>query len=992
MKSVIAPSLDHAEFLSPGAEPRIAPFWFWNCAMSEELVRLQVQQMAHAGIGGFFIHARQGLTLPYLSDEWFARVRVAVEAARAAGIEAWLYDEYPYPSGIAGGLVTANHPEFRERTLQRRSFDVRGGQAVREEMPLGRLVSALAYPVENGKVLWEGAIDVRSKCGVVLTRQQFWLWPMAHIPYNEKRFMADEGRLVLTWTPPPGEWRIFAGIETEARGFKYYDCFFDPLQPGATEEFIRLTHDRYAETVGEYFGSTIPGIFTDETEPPAWSPVIEAEFGLDLAQLLPALHHDDHPRATEVRLRFRECALRLFQERWEAPIARWCAAHNLVWTAEKPTYRPAQFLAIAQPATDAGHRRLGAGPENLESAMLRANHRAAMAAAEQSGTEKVRCECFHSMGWGATLQDQKWQIDWLAVQGVNRFSPHAFYATSSGLTKHDAAPSFFTETPAWKHFHLLADYAARLSLAMSSGHEHARIAVLYPAESLWARDEHSREAMKDCDWLMNTLLAEHLMFHPVDALALLRAEAGPGSLRLGHTRYEVLLVPPLSVITPQTEQAIGAAIAAGMKVMMAEPLGNAANDVMTSPGVTPIFDRTLWISHLEPHRVVSLQNSEGNEAHGLWMLHRETEEQHLLFIANTEDKAIEAVVEISVDAVAWEHWCLENGSSVPLGVTAEEDRVRWTHRFEPLGSALFVARKLRDNTARIEAVAQESVLPLATEGEWSITLDRPNALRLNRWRIVCDGDDWADANRDDNHLAEVEALPLQYLDQRVKEVRQQCEREGETTVWYRRHVLCEIVPDNLALLIENGAIDGEWELFINGVSVERDAFSAIEYHGADKIACSVAHLFQRGKNTLALRVGAAPLWGGLRTPLHLLGDFALGGTDNRTLVSLPDTSRFNDLVAAGFPHFSGAVTYRKVLPSSAFAGYTAIALPAGFTDIAQVKVGDVVLGVRAWSPYQWKLPVERGETIALEIEVTNTLLPFVEGQIWHVQTQKPHKV
>jgi hypothetical protein len=200
------------------------------------------------------------------------------------------------------------------------------------------------------------------------------------------------------------------------------------------------------------------------------------------------------------------------------------------------------------------------------------------------------------------------------------------------------------------------------------------------------------------------------------------------------------------------------------------------------------------------------------------------------------------------------------------------------------------------------------------------------------------------------------------------------------------------VPDNLALLIENGAIDGEWELFINGVSVERDAFSAIEYHGADKIACSVAHLFQRGKNTLALRVGAAPLWGGLRTPLHLLGDFALGGTDNRTLVSLPDTSRFNDLVAAGFPHFSGAVTYRKVLPSSAFAGYTAIALPAGFTDIAQVKVGDVVLGVRAWSPYQWKLPVERGETIALEIEVTNTLLPFVEGQIWHVQTQKPHKV
>ena len=116
---------------------------------------------------------------------------------------------------------------------------------------------------------------LRDEFGVVLTRELFWYWPMAHIPYNEKRFMADEGRLVLEWTPPAATGKFSLRLRREQRGFKYFDCFFDPLHPGAAAEFIRLTHERYAQAVGEFFGNTIPGIFTDETEPPAWSPHIE---------------------------------------------------------------------------------------------------------------------------------------------------------------------------------------------------------------------------------------------------------------------------------------------------------------------------------------------------------------------------------------------------------------------------------------------------------------------------------------------------------------------------------------------------------------------------------------------------------------------------------------------------------------------------------------------------------------------------------------------
>ena len=187
--------------------------------MNEDPVRLQMRQMADAGCGGFFIHPRQGMTLPYLSKTYFARVRLAVEEAKRYDLEVWLYDEHPYPLGIAGGLVTANRPELRERTLDKTEFGAHGGETLRREFELGRVVSALACPVENGAIDWEHCVDLRGEIGVVLTREQFWYWPMGHIPTNEKRFMADKGKLVLEWSAPAGEWQVFVVIEREVRGF-----------------------------------------------------------------------------------------------------------------------------------------------------------------------------------------------------------------------------------------------------------------------------------------------------------------------------------------------------------------------------------------------------------------------------------------------------------------------------------------------------------------------------------------------------------------------------------------------------------------------------------------------------------------------------------------------------------------------------------------------------------------------------------------------------
>lgn len=955
-------SLSRAAFDAPDARSRMAPFWFWNCAMPPDRVRRQVRQMAEAGCGGFFIHPRQGLTLPYLSDEWFERVSLAVEEASRYGLQVWLYDEYPYPSGIAGGLVTANRPETKARILEGAEFSASG--AIRREFTLGRLVCALAYPEKDGVIDWEAPLDLRSRFGVVLTREQFWYWPMPPITTNDKRFMADEGRLVLETELPAGQWRLFVAVEKEFRGFKYYDCFVDPLVPGAADEFIRVTHERYAERLGEYFGTTIPGIFTDETEA-GYSPEVEKALAgkVRLERDWPALRREEHPRAREVRLAMRECALRLFHERWEEPIAAWCEQHGLIWSAEKPVWRPSQFWHVHQPATDAGHRRVGEAPEPL-TAQLRANHRAALAAAEQCGTTEVRCENFHSLGWGATLQDQKWATDWLAVQGVNRFTPHAFYATSAGLKKHDAAPSFFVENPYWPHFKLLADYTGRLSAALSNGRDKARIALLYPTASLWSGKEEASTARAGLEQLMNQLLAAHHIFHPVDAHAILLGLPHEGALEMGLARYDTLLVPPLGGADDGIRIAVEKARAAGLRVIESD-----------------------WLAQLESGRALSIQDEAGQEIEALWAAWREAEGQETLFLANTASSTVQARVRLQTSVLRWDVWDLENGGARPFTAEVNAGSSQFQVELPALGSLLLVGYSPEAEPAEESPTSLQSA-PLDVTGLWDITQDRPNALRLNRWRVANSRGDNSGII-DDSTWEEVTAVPLYYRDTTKGGWKHQLERQEGVPVWYRRTVDCEVVPEDLQLLVENGAIAGDWQLFVNGHAVPATAFAPLEYNGDDKQAAAIAKWFRVGPNVLAFRVENAPEMGGLVTPLHLIGEF---GLRDRTLVASPTQAEFNQPALAGLPHYSGTVTYRRRLEAQAWAGASHLELPAGFREIAEVRLNGGALGVRAWSPYLFQLPAELNGPVDLEIRVTNTLLPFYEGQQWDAPTHRGRNV
>ena len=76
------------------------PFWSINSKLDVGEIKRQISEMNDFGLGGFIFHARAGLETPYLSDEWFEAVGVALEKAKELGLKDTRFSN---PHGLPAG-------------------------------------------------------------------------------------------------------------------------------------------------------------------------------------------------------------------------------------------------------------------------------------------------------------------------------------------------------------------------------------------------------------------------------------------------------------------------------------------------------------------------------------------------------------------------------------------------------------------------------------------------------------------------------------------------------------------------------------------------------------------------------------------------------------------------------------------------------------------------------------------------------------------------
>lgn len=582
------------DFQNPTAFYRIKPFWFWNGDMNPQEIRHQIHEMKAKGLGGFFLCARQGLQVPYLSDRWFEACKLAVEAAREEGLEVWLYDEYPYPSGMSGGEVTLRHPEAVQTYIVPTVFEVKAGEEIYREMAWASVVYAKAIPLRDGTPVWNEAADISGEIGIIQTQQIYQRTGLT--AYNDKRYFSYGPQKTLSWKAPADApaYRVVILQQRRIDDFKYYGTFLDPCNREAVKTFIETTHEGYRKAIGEYFGTVVKGMFSDETgflSQIPWSnqlvePFLE-KYGYDIREHLAALYCTDYPDARRIRYDFYQLAHEVFRSAYHEQIAQWCGENHLLYCTEVPSMRGTTQLYSTVPGGDCAHEKLGKPLDwmlNKDFRSYRSNAKQVSSWKRQNNVDYAMIESFHSVGWSMTMQDAKWMLDKLAIFGVNLYNFHAYYYTIDGITKHDAPPSQFIQNPYWKHYRQLGDYVGRLGAWVTNTETTTRTAILDPVTSQWVRlgnplhgfayggkdpaEEKELSAISE-DWLtlLKAMLYSHMEYEHLDPERLSLCQVENGTVKIGRAVYDTIVLPPVTTLETGALSALEEFIAQGGRVV-----------------------------------------------------------------------------------------------------------------------------------------------------------------------------------------------------------------------------------------------------------------------------------------------------------------------------------------------------------------------------------------------------------------------------------------
>ncbi len=452
----------YENFNTPPVSYSTAPLWVWNDQVTEEKIETQLKEFKKQGIHMVFIHPRPGLITEYLSREWFELAKYAVGRAKELDMKIWLYDENSYPSGFAGGHVPAMMPE---------SYNQGAGLQVYKTEYL--------TPEDSGKYF------------LILKRigDRF-----ANITHGIHHYYGQPGDF-YTYS----KW-YYPANEAWFGGWSYVDL----LAKGVTEKFIKLTMRDYENTIGEDFGSMVPGIFTDEPNINTrggnqlvirWTPDLfdrfEEKYGYQLQTYLPSLIENigDYKN---IRHDYYALLLDLFIVRWAKPWFDYTESKNLQWTGHywehvwpNPKHggdNMAMYAWHQIPGIDMLFNTEEDRPDQF------GNVRAVKelsSVANQMGRHRSLSETYGGAGWELSFEDMKRLGDWEYALGVNFMNQHLSHMTIKGARKRDYPQSMSYHTPWWDNYHVLNDYFHRLSFALSSGEQKNRILILEPTSSSW---------------------------------------------------------------------------------------------------------------------------------------------------------------------------------------------------------------------------------------------------------------------------------------------------------------------------------------------------------------------------------------------------------------------------------------------------------------------------------------------------------------------------
>lgn len=947
-------------FKNPPSKYRGIPFWAWNGSLEPEEIREQIRQFHRQGIGGFFMHSREGLETEYLGEKWFACVDAAVDEAKKLGMQAWIYDEDRWPSGHGGGSVPAGGDEYRLKGLT-----LQVCREVHDRIWQEKGMTALFAAVVKGDRLYRLKRLSREEAG-----------------HREKDFTMEEdggwGNL-----PPDAEEVYLVFRVSVSAGSQWFNGETPPdnLNPDTVERFIKLTHEKYFRRFGEEFGKTIPGVFTDEPSLAdthsafgtdrswiPWTYGLEDYFrekkGYDPVELLPYFYFEGkHSR--KIRHDYWHIITLRYSETYAGTIGRWCKEHRLAMTghflqedklglstrvsgAVMPLYEYEDIpgIDILQEKTE----------EYL-------TVKQCTSVAHQLGRRTVLSETYGVTGWDFTFEGQRRIGDWQYALGVNRRCQHLAYYSLAGCRKRDCPPGFGYNIPWWEKAHIVEDYFARLGAALEEGNPGQRILVLHPATTAWSllgaspygnpvrrfeRDVPKvNEIGNALNSLLETLCRRHLDPDLGDEILLSKYGAVEGeTLRVGEMRYTTVVIPPIQTMLSGTCQLLAEFAGHGGRLFVMQPCfteiegqqSDLPEKLLSSPNCVSVANTEELLGELEKAgvRTLYIQNAQGEEECKCIALQKYLPMGQLLFVVNCDTEESCRLVITVPQRCGVEEWNPLDGSMREKeSRTAGTGNCSITSFYTALGaqdSKLFYisgeagnektagvfpgASELSGLYKRETGILRQRIPDLPKERvirqlpwEAEISLKGRNTLTLDSCRYALKGK-WSgplpvwEAQEAIRKELGMRSVAANGMEQRYRWVHIPHPKDGEEISLKFTFEAAELPMGKIWLAIEHPE---RFEILLNEIKAEGKADGFL----FDKdIECIALTGMKTGLNTLLLKTpytNASEL-----ENCYLCGEFGVDGS--RRITAPPRKLKAGSWTEQGLFHYGDSVVYRYLLP------------------------------------------------------------------------------
>jgi hypothetical protein len=504
------------------------------------------------GFGGFTANVSFS---HYLQPKAMKEFASFCRKAHVAGMELWLYDEQGYPSGNAGDIVIKTDSSWEAMGLYYKEKDAREGHRLELELPPGKIEKVAAFPLAGSRIDLTAETDLR-------------------------RFV-DSHR--LRWTPPAGTWKIIAVSKyplyeffqaAQKGGGKLGSRYPSLMLPQVTEAFLNVTHEKYAELLGENLGKFFTATFTDEPSLMAvpfyekdWGVIpwmdylsveIKKRYGYRPEEKYIELFLDAGPAGKKIRYQYFHTVADLMAEHFFAKINQWCQAHSFrsgghllleeTMMAHVPLYGDAFkcFRNMSAPGIDV----LACFPE------LTPVHspRIVASVADLTGADRVMCEpC-------PLLDQRKFNGQEAPYDQVRGFLNIQLLG---GIT--DFNNYLKLEHSGQKEKIRLNEYVGRTLTLLRGGHIKSKIAVVYPIESLWTEWQAKPSWVVCCDSVagggdravqieqtfrnVSRFLYHHRReYSYIDAQAIIDAQVSKGRLQHGNLEWSMVILPAVDTL------------------------------------------------------------------------------------------------------------------------------------------------------------------------------------------------------------------------------------------------------------------------------------------------------------------------------------------------------------------------------------------------------------------------------------------------------------